>query len=194
MMTLVSQADPGLVIRPFHRMVKKCGLSARFTQYRDLSKFFTLSDFGPAVLESIKRFLDGNTDFEMLFADASLKKLFGLSTNSDGLRYLEQHSGGMSSAWNSLSVSKINRLCVEGIMEQKADGTVLHDVFEYTESPSAALSGVLEDPAFTGCLFIRPLDIAAVRDIVAAGERMPQKSTNFFPKLFSGLVFNRMDA
>jgi uncharacterized protein (DUF1015 family) len=47
--------------------------------------------------------------------------------------------------------------------------------------------------SYRGVFFIRPLDIAAVNAIVSGGERMPQKSTNFFPKFFSGLVFNRME-
>jgi uncharacterized protein (DUF1015 family) len=192
MMTLVSQADPGLLIRPFHRLVKKCALSEKFTSYRDLERFFTCTDCGESVMEGVNLFLDGKTGFEMMFADAGTRRLWGLSTNSAGKKCLEDNADEMSEAWNDLSVSKINRLCVEGIMNQTADGTVLHDVFEYMDNPSTALKSTMEDSGFTGCFFIRPLDIATVRKIVAEGERMPQKSTNFFPKLFSGLVFNRM--
>jgi len=47
-------------------------------------------------------------------------------------------------------------------------------------------------PSYRGAFFIRPLDIKAVNAVVSGGERMPQKSTNFFPKCFSGLVLYRM--
>ncbi len=45
---------------------------------------------------------------------------------------------------------------------------------------------------FTGVFFLRPIDIETVRRIVSQNERMPQKSTNFFPKLYSGLVLNKL--
>ncbi|NLG17491.1 MAG: DUF1015 domain-containing protein, partial [Fibrobacter sp.] len=46
---------------------------------------------------------------------------------------------------------------------------------------------------YYGGFFIRPVSINTIHSIVAGGERMPQKSTNFYPKLFSGLVFNGLE-
>ena len=41
------------------------------------------------------------------------------------------------------------------------------------------------------CAFIlRPTPVSAVREVAAAGETMPPKSTFFFPKLLTGIVFN----
>jgi uncharacterized protein (DUF1015 family) len=39
---------------------------------------------------------------------------------------------------------------------------------------------------------INPTLVSEVKDIAMAGERMPQKSTDFFPKLLSGMIFNKI--
>jgi len=192
MMTMVSMADPGLVIRPFHRVVKKCPLSNKFRSARDLARYFNLSDCGEASMRQVHDFMSGRLAFKMLFVDAANRRAWGLTINAEGGRYIAEHGGGMSPQWNALAVSEINRLCVEAIMEQPADGTVLHEVFEYMDNAEAALARTQESGC-TGCFFIRPLSIASIKEVVSAGERMPQKSTNFFPKLFSGLVFNTLD-
>jgi uncharacterized protein (DUF1015 family) len=50
-----------------------------------------------------------------------------------------------------------------------------------------------EDSPVHGAFFIHPVNIEAINGIVSGKERMPQKSTNFFPKCYSGLVFNDME-
>ncbi|MBD3391324.1 MAG: DUF1015 family protein [Chitinivibrionales bacterium] len=193
MMTLVSMADPGLVIRPFHRLVKRCDASAGFRSARDLEPFFAVRDLGPSTPAHVRDFMEKNSDFEMLFVDANSGHSFGLTTADAGAAFLAEHAEGMSPEWNALTVSKINRLVVQGIMQQPPDGHVLHDVFDYVNDAVAAYDRAAAGDGYTGCFFIRPLDIATVKDIVSAGERMPQKSTNFYPKLYSGLVFHSLE-
>jgi uncharacterized protein (DUF1015 family) len=101
----------------------------------------------------------------------------------------------MSLLWNRLNVSTINSIVVNRLLGLPLDGTVLHDLIDYVNDPSTAFSKVTDPKqcaSYRGAFFIRPLDIKAVNAIVSGGERMPQKSTNFFPKCFSGLVFYRM--
>ena len=44
------------------------------------------------------------------------------------------------------------------------------------------------------CAFIlNPTRVAEIRDVAASGEKMPQKSTYFYPKLITGLVINSLD-
>jgi uncharacterized protein (DUF1015 family) len=89
-------------------------------------------------------------------------------------------------------MSVINAVAVHGILGLPLDGKVLHDVIDYMNDSAAALEKCLGGNDYHGCFFIRPAQIEAVHRVVAGGERMPQKSTNFYPKLYSGLVFNRL--
>jgi len=49
---------------------------------------------------------------------------------------------------------------------------------------------LLEEGAFDAGFFMRPTPVSQVREVAAAGETMPPKSTFFYPKLATGLVFN----
>jgi uncharacterized protein (DUF1015 family) len=59
----------------------------------------------------------------------------------------------------------------------------------YTRDASAAAAAVRQGHAQLAVL-LNPTPPAQVRDVARAGDRMPQKSTYFYPKLITGLVIN----
>ena len=192
MMTLVSMADPGLIIRSFHRVIRK-GMGDRITEMkRELEASFQLTDLGPADLATINSFLGGRIETEMLFVDSSSRKVFGLKLNNEGESLLAATIPDKSLPWKHLDVSKINVIAVNRILGLPLDGHVLHDVITYMNDVPAALEASRNAQEYWGGFFIRPVSIATIHRIVQGGERMPQKSTNFYPKLYSGLVFNRL--
>jgi uncharacterized protein (DUF1015 family) len=82
---------------------------------------------------------------------------------------------------------------INGILELPLDGHVLHDIVNYVNDAGDGAKRLTDAGSeFYGGFFIRPVSIGVINDTVKGGERMPQKSTNFFPKLYSGLVFNKM--
>jgi uncharacterized protein (DUF1015 family) len=192
MMTLVSMADPGLIIRSFHRLIRKgCG-GRNVTMLLELGKYFTLTDLGPAGPETINSFLAGSTEPEMLFADSASRRIYGLKLNQGGEAFLASTIPDKSLAWKKLDVSKINVIVINRILGLPLDGKVLHDVIAYSQDTAAALETCCNPQEYWGGFFIRPVSIATIHRIVQGGERMPQKSTNFYPKLYSGLVYNRL--
>lgn len=192
MMTVASMADPGLVVRPFHRVVKRNLLSSRFTSVRDLEPSMTARDLGEAAIEAVYGYLEGAGSYDMVFVDGGDRRLYGLTVTEEGRARRKQGGDGMSAAWNELNVSKINRFCVREAMGQPTDGTILHEVMDYLNDPAEAFRRAVSDSGVTGTFFIRPIPIDTIRDIVSRGERMPQKSTNFYPKLYSGLVLRSL--
>jgi len=192
MMTLVSMADPGLIIRSFHRLIKKVNGGRGVDMLRELGKNFTLTDLGPADLSTINSFLAGGIETEMLFADSASRRIYGLNLNKGGEAFLASTMPDKSMAWKKLDMSKINAIAVNRILGLPLDGKVLHDVIAYSQDTAASLEASCNPQEYWGGFFIRPVSIAAIHQIVQGGERMPQKSTNFYPKLYSGLVFNRL--
>jgi uncharacterized protein (DUF1015 family) len=59
----------------------------------------------------------------------------------------------------------------------------------YTRDAAAAVAAVRDGSAQVA-LLLNPTPPASVRDVALAGDRMPQKSTYFYPKLITGLVIN----
>jgi uncharacterized protein (DUF1015 family) len=198
LMNLVSMADPGLTIRAFHRVLRKYSGTESVDVLGNLAGYFDCTPMGKASLEAINGFLGTGREGDpcMLYVDSTTRRLFGLTLNSNGERFLADHSRGMSVRWNHLDVSKINSIVVGGILQLPLDGKILHHVMDYVNDPSLAFEKVTakEAPsALHGAFFIRPVDIQTINAIVTGRERMPQKSTNFFPKCYSGLVFNLME-
>jgi uncharacterized protein (DUF1015 family) len=129
---------------------------------------------------------------EMLFCDAASKGLFRLTLSAKGEQFLKTVLPERSMLWKQLDMSKINAMVINGILGLALDGSILHDVIDYMNDARAALERSLVPADYYGCFFIHPVRIGAIHEIVANGERMPQKSTNFYPKLYSGLVFNKL--
>lgn len=190
MMALVSMADPGLVIRSFHRLIRKT--DRQLVMKSQLQRFFRMVDYGKASEDTIFDFISGKLDADMVYIDSTDQSAIGLYLSDDGEKFLQSVMPERSMNWKHLSVSEINMVVINTILGLPLDGKVLHDVVEYVNDIGAGLTKLKDSKSFHGGFFIRPVSIEAIQNIVDGGERMPQKSTNFFPKLFSGLVFNRL--
>jgi uncharacterized protein (DUF1015 family) len=190
MMALVSMADPGLVIRSFHRLVRKT--DRQLVMKEQLSRFFRMTEYGKVSEETVHDFMSGKLDAEMIYIDSKEQSVIGLTISENGEKSLEASMPERSMNWKRLSVSEINMIVINTILGLPLDGKVLHDVVDYVNDIRAGIEKLKDSNTYHGGFFIRPVSIASIQSIVDGGERMPQKSTNFFPKLFSGLVFNRL--
>ncbi|MDR0330905.1 MAG: DUF1015 domain-containing protein [Chitinispirillales bacterium] len=195
MMTIVSMADPGLVIRPFHRLVRKTDQGRQIdSMASELAKYFDLAPLGKASAEGVGAALSEKKPLEIVFWDCASKNIYGLRLNAGGADLLSGAMPGQSDKWKRLDVSKINCIIINGILSLPLDGHVLHDIVHYANDVVTGARKLSESGSgyYYGGFFINPMSINVINDTVKGGERMPQKSTNFFPKLYSGLVFNRM--
>jgi uncharacterized protein (DUF1015 family) len=91
-------------------------------------------------------------------------------------------SGGGSDRLRQLDVSVLH-----GVVFERMLGLTGLDFFGYTRVDSEALEAV-ENGAPASFLMVPPT-VEDMRQIALGGEKMPQKSTYYYPKLLSGLVF-----
>ena len=100
-------------------------------------------------------------------------------------------AAGHSSEFARLDVTILHRAVIERILgiqpSEQAD-----DSISYTRDETAALAAVASGEAQLA-LFQNPPRVEQVQAVALAGERMPQKSTFFYPKVLSGLVINPLD-
>ncbi len=187
LMALVAFEDPGLVILPTHRLVK--GLPAeRIGQLPEtLKRYFSL--------ESLPVDLPVEHMLAMLASDDGMAA-FLLRTPEQTLRLRARPEisqrmavAGLSSAWRELDVAILQTLVMEEALGLDADAVTRGDFVSYTRDAEAAVSAVRNGTAQLAAL-LRPTRVEQLRDVAMAGERMPQKSTYFYPKLITGLVIN----
>ena len=108
------------------------------------------------------------------------------------LSVMEKALPGKSAASQGLDVSVLHSLILERVLGIDAENMAKQINLTYTRSFEEAMDSVREKKS--QCAFIlNPTRVTEIRDVAAAGEKMPQKSTYFYPKLITGLVMNKMD-
>jgi hypothetical protein len=99
---------------------------------------------------------------------------------------------GLSISQQALDVVQLHKCLLEKVLQLSEESIRNQQNLSYVRDPGEALSQVRGSRANVAFL-MNPCRIAQVRDIAFAGEVMPQKSTDFYPKLLSGLAIYALD-
>jgi uncharacterized protein (DUF1015 family) len=110
-----------------------------------------------------------------------------LSLNDTGKARMEE--SGHSSAWNELDVAIAHTLILDDILGIKAEDIAAGTHIRYTRDAQKALEAVQTGETQVS-LILNATRIRQICNVAIADERMPQKSTYFYPKLITGLVMN----
>lgn len=189
LMMLVSMNDPGLLILPTHRLVSGlAGLTAERLRGL-LEKHFQVETVGSG--EAAAR-----ATWEMIEADGT-QQLLGFGTVADGIWQLARFqspslmaewSPEHSPAWRDLAVAVLHIVVLGHLLPE---GVTAKPECRYVH----LLREVIEDVNAKRCqlaVLVPPATMGHVEQIAGNLEKMPPKSTYFYPKLLSGLVFNSL--
>ena len=94
-----------------------------------------------------------------------------------------------SPAWRKLGVSLLQKLVLEHLLAKKCPG---ERKLQYVHLLSEATDAIAQKECPLACL-VPPAQIVDVQEIASTLEKMPPKSTYFYPKLLSGLVFHSVE-
>jgi len=123
-----------------------------------------------------------------LLAVAANRALLLHSPKPAGAKYLE----GLSSRQRSLDVVQLHKCLLEGVLKLSEESIRNQQNLSYVREASEALLQVRQGKANLVFL-MNACPVQKVRDVALAGEVMPQKSTDFYPKLLSGLTAYGLD-
>jgi uncharacterized protein (DUF1015 family) len=189
LMLLAALEDPGLTVLPTHRVLTttlpsyeqvKTLLSGTF----DLQEFPYASSTQAAVRE---KFLDA------LKTNERTVPVFGLALKGQD-RYVTltlkpaHRPTAQTSPRARLDVSLLQQLVVTTFCPTPGE----QEAILYTKDDHEALDWVAQGKG-TGALLLNATKVSEVQAVATAGERMPHKSTYFFPKPLTGLVINVME-
>ena len=102
---------------------------------------------------------------------------------------LDRALAGRSEAYRTLDAAILEELVLKGILGMSTDDIAAKRGIGYTPSIEEARAK-LDAGDYQAAFLLRPTPVDQVREVAAAGETMPPKSTYFYPKLLTGLVFN----
>ena len=102
---------------------------------------------------------------------------------------LDEALADRSAAYRSLDAVILEELVLKGILEMSTEDIAAKRGIGYTPDIGEAL-GKLDTGEYQAAFLLRPTPVEQVRAVADEGETMPPKSTYFFPKLLTGIVFN----
>ncbi len=192
----VSMNDDGMIVLPTHRLFK--GLPA-YDSASLISKIE--SDFdtevvgtGRELASSVWEQIEVNDAQDTVGLYCPVDETWVLATlNTNGLEKLAEVARDRTDDWQGLGVSILHRLLVETCLghDSLPKPKYMHLVQEVIDSLEAGVDD--DDEPFGLAALVMPATLEHIRVISKNDERMPAKSTYFYPKLLSGLVINSLE-
>ena len=205
LMTLISMDDPGLIVLPTHRYVHSVAGFDKGKFIEGMMKWFDVELQSPCVREST---LGGCKFFDEKLANARKS-----GTHTIGVHFKDKtcailtlrnekvmdefasknEDGSMKSdTWRTLDVTILHTLLLEQLLGIDSAKLAAQTNVNYHRHVKDGLDALDRDPNGQALFVLNATKTEEVRLVANAGERMPQKSTDYFPKLISGMVFSKI--
>jgi len=183
MMCLVALQDPGLTVFPTHRLVNQLTSTKQEALAQALRRDFTIEE-----LSSTDQLAPPAGDTVRIgYIDAHFKKPFMLTLSDAAIAdaALPDHA----EPYRRLDTAVLEALVIKGALGMTEDDIDHLNGLGYARDFAQALE-LIENGIYDAAFFMAPTPIERVHEVAAAGESMPPKSTYFFPKVPTGLLFN----
>lgn len=180
-MALVSFDDPGFIVLPTHRIVTQLGMAGS-EAIRRLGEYFKVEKVSLAKLKEMTASYDQEGKvFGMVLEEGCF-----LLTMIDKEKARERMVRGKPDVWYDLNVNVLAHLIFAELLGLTEDRWEAVLKFEHTVDGAVA---PLEKGEAQAVFLLQPPKVEMLEKMGAVNERMPQKSTYFYPKLATGLVF-----
>jgi uncharacterized protein (DUF1015 family) len=186
--------DENVVILPTHRLVRGFVHKPFLELEEALQTYF--------YVEQHPKTPDGKISFLKALKNAAKKhRVIGASFKRDprylilrlkNKRIMQRLAKDLSAPLRELDVSTLHLLILEHILGMAPEQQTNGDTIRYSQDEELVLQA-LEKEDFQAAFILNATKAEEIQSIVAGGEKMPQKSTYFYPKLPSGWIVNPMD-
>jgi uncharacterized protein (DUF1015 family) len=183
LMCLVSLGDPGLTVFPTHRLLTGLDSAKQEALAAGLRELFEIDEV------PLDRLDPGGDDGIGVFGYADSHSGRGFRLRLSDTAALDDRLDGRADSYRRLDAVILQALVLEPILGMTEADIAAKRGIAYVKSAAEARAAIESGQA--DCAFLlRPTPVEQVRDVAATGETMPPKSTYFFPKVPTGIVFN----
>ncbi len=204
MMTFVNMHNEGLIIQPTHRLLSGLPSFSVPELLEKISAHFAIQKF--AFSNETEK-----ADAQVLMFDQTRQSesedrpIFGFYA-ADGAFYtltltdpaaMKQYAPQLSEASRRLDVNVLHMLILDKYLNIGDEQLARQSHIEYIKDLGNAIDktvSLIDEGRAQAVFFVNPTRISQVKAVAAAGEKMPQKSTFFYPKIFSGLTIHGLQA
>jgi uncharacterized protein (DUF1015 family) len=196
----VSMSDPGLIVLPTHRLFRGLVSHTSGELSSLLEKYFQLqpAGAGPNEATAIWERIETDADqAQMAFYTTKDNQWTLARLNDAGKMKMAEVAREHSRVWQGLGVAILHRLVIETLLGAKnlPKARYVHlvgEVVEGLDKKDTVGEGASGDD-FPLAALVMPATIQHIELVSERNERMPAKSTYFYPKLLSGMVFNLLE-
>jgi uncharacterized protein (DUF1015 family) len=183
LMCLVALEDPGLEVFPTHRLIRGTTPRTQEALGTALREQFDLAEIDHAEL----RPPDGDGPLTMGYIDSFFKRAFRLTLKDQAIA--DRALDGMPEAYRTLDTAVLEALVLSGPLGLTEDDISHLRGLGYSRTDQEALELVLSGE-YDAAFFLRATPVDQVQRVAETGINMPPKSTYFYPKVPTGLLFN----
>lgn len=190
MMMLVDMEHPGLVVFPTHRLVRNLDSFNAERVIDGCKEYFDVTEHSDinTIESTLMELYNQGKKAYAFYCGGSSYKLLVLKDNN----IIKKLLPNASTATQQLDVTILHTLILEKIFGIDAENMAKQINLTYTKIFDEAISSVQQGNS--QCAFIlNPTRVSEIREVASNGEKMPQKSTYFYPKMITGLVMNQLE-
>ena len=183
---LVSLQDTGLTVFPTHRLLTDLKDPARQEALAEaLRRDWDIEEIAREDLEPT-----GDGPLRLGYMDAHFKRPFRLTLKDTATA--DAALPGKPEPYRRLDTAVLEALVLKNALGMTEDDISHFNGLDYARSTEEAIARIESGDVDAG-FFMRGTPVEQVADVAAAGENMPPKSTYFFPKVLTGMVFHLLD-
>jgi uncharacterized protein (DUF1015 family) len=184
LMDLIALQDPGLTVFPTHRLLKGLTPDQREALATALRRDFEIEEL--ASTDALAPPTDPNV-LRLGYIDSHFQRPFMLTLKDQAIADAALH--GHAEPYRRLDTAVLEALVLKGALGMSdEDIDHLHQL-GYARNANEAID-LVRSGEYDAAFLMAPIPVERVQAIAAAGESMPPKSTYFFPKVPTGLLFN----
>jgi uncharacterized protein (DUF1015 family) len=183
LMCLVALEDPGLTVFPTHRLIGGLDEEQRAALEQALERDFEIVEVPIAEIAPP----DGEGPLQLGYFNGRDGRALRLTIKDQAIA--DAALPGHSEAYRHLDTGVLETLVLKDALGYSNDDIAHFNGLFYARDTAEALS-MVRSGAYDAAFLMRPTPVGQVRNVAAEGENMPPKSTYFFPKLLTGLLFN----
>jgi uncharacterized protein (DUF1015 family) len=200
MLAFANTHQDGLIVLATHRLVGNLNNFQLVKLMDDLRQNFNVTRFEfdsaeekeQAEQKMLERMHDEHDKDESAFGIYGADNAFYVAVLKDK-RAMDTIVPDMSRAWRTLDVSILHKLVLEGLLGIDQEKLARGENLQYVkDTPNAIADSIAQVDAGQKqvAFFMNPIKMQQLKMVTEAGERMPQKSTYFYPKVYTGLTIN----
>ncbi len=188
LMFLCALQDPGMTVFATHRLIANSTTEQREAVSAALRQNFEVTEVEPAEVAPADS--DDTSICEFGYMDAESKRAYRLKLSDQAIA--DAALAEMPEPYRRLDTAILESLLLKGALGM-TDDDISHLNGLWYSSDVAEAREFVTSGRYDMCFFLRPTPIRQIQEIAAAGVNMPPKSTYFYPKIPTGIVFNPLE-